>query len=124
VDSIGQWVADVSYPHAILQSMISESGSDARPGAMRQFGDCGVRRGVARVGNGAWHRFAGTSEGVVIQDAVARLGPGYAYDQAFKQPLHRATEFTWLETRQGWVHVQLPDASEGWLRQTECMQVQ
>ena len=53
------------------------------------------------------------AEGVVIEDAVARLGPGYAYDPAFEQPLHKATEFTWMETRQGWIRVRLPDDSEG-----------
>jgi hypothetical protein len=63
------------------------------------------------------------AEGVVIEDTVARLGPGYAYDPAFKQPLHQATEFTWLETRRGWVRVRLPDASEGWLPESGCMQV-
>ena len=63
------------------------------------------------------------AEGVVIEDSVARLGPGYAYDPAFKQPLHKATEFVWLETRHGWVHVRLPDNSEGWLREFECMKV-
>jgi len=62
-------------------------------------------------------------EGVVIEDAVARLGPGYAYDPAFKQPLHKATEFRWLETRQGWVRVRLPDSSEGWLPKSGCMEV-
>jgi hypothetical protein len=63
------------------------------------------------------------AEGVVIEDTVARLGPGYAYDPAFKQPLHKATEFTWLETRRGWVRVRLPDASEGWLRESGCTRV-
>jgi len=63
------------------------------------------------------------AEGVVIEDAVARLGPGYAYDPAFKEPLHQATEFIWRETRRGWVHVQLPDDSEGWLRESNCMKV-
>ena len=63
------------------------------------------------------------AEGVVIEDTLARLGPGYAYDPAFKQPLHKATEFTWIETRQGWVRVRLPDASEGWLRESGCMKV-
>ncbi len=61
------------------------------------------------------------AEEVVIEDAVARPGPGYAYDPAFEQPLHRATEFTWMETRQGWIRVRLPDDSEGWLRTSECM---
>ena len=64
------------------------------------------------------------AEGVVIQDAVARLGPGYAYDPAFERPLHKATEFTWMETRQGWIRVRLPDDSEGWLRESVCMKVE
>ena len=64
------------------------------------------------------------AEGVVIEDTVARLGPGYAYDPAFKQPLHKATEFAWIETRQGWVRGRLPDASEGWLRESGCMKVE
>ncbi len=64
------------------------------------------------------------AEGVVIEDAVARLGPGYAYDPAFKQPLHNATEFTWMENRHGWVRIRLPDDSEGWLRQSECTKVE
>jgi hypothetical protein len=63
------------------------------------------------------------AEGVVIEDAVARLGPGYAYNPAFKQPLHQATEFSWLETRQGWVRIRLPDATEAWLQESGCMQV-
>ena len=64
------------------------------------------------------------AEGVVIEDAVARLGPGYAYEPAFKRPLHQATEFQWLETRHGWVHARLPDNSEGWLRESGCMKVE
>jgi hypothetical protein len=64
------------------------------------------------------------AEGVVIEDIVARLGPGYAYDPAFQQPLHKATEFAWIETRQGWVRARLPDASEGWLRESGCMKVE
>jgi len=64
------------------------------------------------------------AEGVIIEDAVARLGPGYAYDPAFKQPLHKATEFTWMETRHGWIRIRLPDGSEAWLRESECMKVE
>jgi hypothetical protein len=61
------------------------------------------------------------AEGVVIEDTIARLGPGYAYDPAFEQPLHKAAEFSWLETRDGWVRVRLPDATEGWVRESDCM---
>jgi hypothetical protein len=63
------------------------------------------------------------AEGVVIQDTVARLGPGYAYDPAFERPLHQAAEFSWQETRHGWVRARLPDGSEGWLREGDGMQV-
>ena len=64
------------------------------------------------------------AEGVILEDTVARLGPGYAYEPAFEEPLHEATEFAWMETRDGWIRVRLPDDSEGWLRETECMKVQ
>lgn len=64
------------------------------------------------------------AEGVVIEDSVARLGPGYAYDPAFEQPLHQATEFVWLETRDGWVRARLPDKTETWLAATACGPVQ
>ena len=63
-------------------------------------------------------------EGVLIEDTTVRLGPGYAYDPAFQHPLHKATEFSCLETRQGWVRVRLPDASEGWLRESDWMKVE
>ena len=63
------------------------------------------------------------AEGVIVEDSVARLGPGYAYDPAFKESLHKATEFLWLETRREWVHCRFPDNSEGWLRETDCMRV-
>ena len=64
------------------------------------------------------------AEGVVIEDAVARLGPGYAYDPAFEQSLHKATEFSWLESRHGWVRSRLADGAEGWLRESDCMKVE
>ncbi len=64
------------------------------------------------------------AEGIVIEDTVARLGPGYAYDPSFAQPLHKAAEFSWMETRRGWVRAQFPDASEGWLRESDCQKVQ
>ena len=63
------------------------------------------------------------SEGVVIQAAEARLGPGYAYESAFDSILHEATEFQWLEKRDGWVHARMPDASEAWLRKTACIKI-
>jgi len=60
-------------------------------------------------------------DGVVIESAEARLGPGYAYDAAYDTPLHEATEFQWLENRNGWVHARMPDKSEAWIPETACM---
>jgi hypothetical protein len=62
-------------------------------------------------------------EGVVIQPAEARLGPGYAYDKACDTLLHEATEFQWLERRNGWIHARLPDKSEAWLPESACVQI-
>jgi hypothetical protein len=67
--------------------------------------------------------FSQPSEGVVIQPADARLGPGYAYEPAYDGILHEAVEFQWLETRDGWVHARLPDDSEAWIRDTACVKV-
>jgi len=64
------------------------------------------------------------AEGVIVDDAVARLGPSYAYDPAFRQLLHGADEFSWMETREGWVRARLPDGSEGWLQESACMRVE
>lgn len=64
------------------------------------------------------------SEGVVIQTAEARLGPGYAYGRAYEEPLHEATEFEWLDEQNGWVHARLPDNSDAWLRKSACSKVQ
>jgi hypothetical protein len=63
------------------------------------------------------------SEGIVIQAAEARLGPGYAYEPAYDTILHEATEFQGLETRDGWIHARLPDRSEAWILQTSCVVV-
>ena len=64
------------------------------------------------------------SEGVVIQAAEARLGPGYAYEPAYDDNiLPEATEFQWLEEHDGWVHARLPDDSDAWIRETACVKI-
>lgn len=62
-------------------------------------------------------------DGVVIESAEARLGPGYAYAAAYDTPLHEATEFQRLENRNGWIHARMPDKSEAWIPETACMTV-
>ncbi|MFA7369207.1 MAG: BatD family protein [Kiritimatiellales bacterium] len=63
-------------------------------------------------------------DGVVIESTEARLGPGYAYDAAYDTPLHEATEFQWLENRNGWIHARMPDQSEAWIPATACLAIQ
>ncbi len=60
-------------------------------------------------------------EGVIIEAAEARLGPGYAYAAAYEHILHEATEFQWMEARNGWILARLPDGNEAWLRDTACI---
>lgn len=62
-------------------------------------------------------------EGVVIQPATARLGPGYAYDAAFKEPLPAATEFLWIDSRSGWIHAKFPGNAEAWIEEPSARQV-
>jgi hypothetical protein len=66
------------------------------------------------------HSLFQPKEGVLIQTADARLGPGYAYNKAYETPLHEAVEFHWIEERNGWVHARLPDGNEVWLRKSAC----
>lgn len=60
---------------------------------------------------------------VVIQNTEARLGPGYAYEPAYQSPLHESITFDYLESRKGWVHARLPDGSESWIRESDCVRV-
>lgn len=62
-------------------------------------------------------------EGVVVQSAQARLGPGYAYDPAYETLLNEAAEFQWLEARDGWIRARLPDAAEVWLPESTCLPI-
>ena len=69
------------------------------------------------------YSLAQPEEGVVVESADARLGPGYAYDSAYEGVLHEATEFQWLSTEHGWVLARLPDGNEAWLRESACVRV-
>lgn len=43
--------------------------------------------------------------------------------RAYKEPLHEAAEFEWLDEQNGWVHIRLPDNSDAWVRNPACVQV-
>jgi tetratricopeptide (TPR) repeat protein len=58
------------------------------------------------------------TEGTVIVDSVyAKKGPGYAYANAFNEALYDGIEFAVLETREGWIRIQLVDKRESWIPQ-------
>jgi len=52
---------------------------------------------------------------ITAQDVTARQGDGQGYPESFKDPLHSGTEFDLLEHRPGWLHIELPDDSDGWI---------
>ena len=61
-------------------------------------------------------RAAAVVSGVITtQEIVARQGDGQGYPESFKDPLHSGTEFDLLEHRPGWLHIELPDDSDGWI---------
>jgi hypothetical protein len=55
-------------------------------------------------------------DGVVIVDAaIARKGPGFAYEAAFNEPVHNGLEVSLLEIRGKWTLVELSDQRQCWL---------
>lgn len=56
------------------------------------------------------------SEGVVIDDnVVVRKGNGVGFEPQFREKLHEGVEFTVLEERADWYHIELPDGKRGWI---------
>lgn len=52
---------------------------------------------------------------VVAPETTARRGDGESYEPAFESPLHAGAEFTLVEERPGWLHVELPDGRRAWI---------
>jgi len=60
--------------------------------------------------------FAGRPQGVIVaEEVVARKGDAETYQRAFKEPLHAGTEFFLLETRGGWMHIELDNGVDCWI---------
>jgi tetratricopeptide (TPR) repeat protein len=58
-------------------------------------------------------------EGVITaQEVIARKGDADTYQPSFTEPLHAGTEFTALEERPGWIHIELGNGSRGWIPQS------
>ncbi len=59
-----------------------------------------------------------TQHGVIVAgEASVRKGNGASYALQFPRPLHSGTEFTLLEQRGSWLHIQLDNGDNGWIRQ-------
>ncbi len=58
-------------------------------------------------------------EGVITaREVMARKGDADTYQPSFTEPLHAGTEFTALERRPGWIHIELGNGSRGWIPQS------
>ena len=63
---------------------------------------------------------SGLTEGVLVtNDVVVRKGNGEGYGPQFEQPLHEGVEFKVTELRDGWIHIELADGNQGWVREHE-----
>ena len=57
-----------------------------------------------------------TLPGVIISpELTARKGNSTAYEPAFEEPLHAGTEFTLVEERKNWLHIELNDSRRCWV---------
>ena len=57
-----------------------------------------------------------TRPGVIVtHEAVARKGNSETYEPSFKDPIHSGTDFTLLEDRGNWYHIELPDSRRCWI---------
>jgi tetratricopeptide (TPR) repeat protein len=63
-----------------------------------------------------WYAIEVERHGVVVaKEVTARKGNAESYAPAFTEPLTEGTEFTVLEARRDWLHVELPGRLSGWL---------
>lgn len=57
-----------------------------------------------------------TRAGVVLApEVVARKGDSTTYQPSFNEPLHAGTEFSLIEERKGWYHIELTDGRRCWI---------
>ncbi len=63
-------------------------------------------------------------DGVLLADeVVVRKGNGEGFEAQFDQPLNEGVEFTVLEQRRDWLHIELPDGKSGWIRSNHAERV-
>lgn len=52
---------------------------------------------------------------IITQEIIARKGNSETYEPSFKDPLHSGTEFSLIEDRGDWYHIELTDARTCWV---------
>lgn len=52
---------------------------------------------------------------ILAKEVVARKGDSTTFEPTFKEPLHAGTEFTLIEERKGWYHIELADGRRCWV---------
>ncbi len=52
---------------------------------------------------------------LVAPEVIARKGDSTSYQPSFQDPLHPGTEFTILEDRNSWLHIELADGRQCWI---------
>lgn len=57
-----------------------------------------------------------TLSGVILEkEVVGRKGDGTTFEPTFTEPLHAGAEFTLVEQRKGWLHIELADSRRCWI---------
>lgn len=62
-----------------------------------------------------WTNFELSKHGAIITDTTARKGGSESYEPAFNQSLTDGTEFTVKSEQNGWLHIDVAGAGEGWI---------
>jgi tetratricopeptide (TPR) repeat protein len=52
---------------------------------------------------------------ILAEEVLGRKGDSEAYQPSFKEPLHAGTEFSLVEERERWVHIELNDGRRCWI---------
>jgi tetratricopeptide (TPR) repeat protein len=63
-----------------------------------------------------FYRQSHVRSGVILEkEAIGRKGDSATFEPTFKEPLHMGAEFTLVEERKGWFHIELADGRRCWI---------
>ena len=69
-----------------------------------------------------WWQHDRTQHGVVVvSEVAARKGASNDHPESFNQPLSEGTEFSVVNGRDGWLHVQVGDKGMGWIPERDAV---